>query len=181
MPVELVNKDPRYSKVHLIDHAPLGYLRLAAEVQAAHRPGPVLSRSRDKQQLFGVLKWQARQLAGLDAVERVTVYDAVVFAPPGGDVKDRPATLPAAWFDVAGAGRDQLAGGGSRGTRRSRLAGPRRGADREGAPSAPGRRAERAPGRRWGQDPPRPVPVQLFRRRRPCPGRRGVGLPSRLV
>jgi len=101
MPVELVNKDPRYFKVHLIDPAPLGYLHLAAEVQAAHRPGPVLRRSRDKQQLFGVLKWQARQLAGLDAVERVTVYDAVVFAPPGGDVKDRPATLPAAWFDVA--------------------------------------------------------------------------------
>src|SRR5438046_3398534 len=101
MPVELVNKDPRYSKVHLIDPAPLGYLHLAAEVQAAHRPGPVLRRSRDKQQLLGVLKWQARQLAGLDGVERVTVYDAVVFAPPGGDVKDRPATLPAAWFDVA--------------------------------------------------------------------------------
>ena len=101
MPVDLVNKDPRYSKVHLIDPAPLGYLHLAAEVQAAHRPGPVLRRSRDKQQLLGVLKWQARQLAGLAAVERVTVYDAVVFAPPGGDVKDRPATLPAAWFDVA--------------------------------------------------------------------------------
>ena len=101
MPVELVNKDPRYSKVHLIDPAPLGYLHLAAEVRAAHRPGPVLRRGRDKQQLFGVLKSQARQLAGLAAVERVTVYDAVVFAPPGGDVKDRPATLPAAWFDVA--------------------------------------------------------------------------------
>jgi len=101
MPVELVNKDPRYSKVHLINPAPLGYLHLAAEVRAAHGPGPVLRRSRDKQQLFGVLKSQARQLAGLAAVERVTVYDAVVFAPPGGDVKDRPATLPAAWFDVA--------------------------------------------------------------------------------
>jgi hypothetical protein len=100
MPVELVNPDPRYSKVHLIDPARLGYLHLAAEVQAAHRPGPVLRRSRDKQQLLGVLKWQARQLAELDAVERVTVYDAVAFAPPGGDVKDRPA-LPAAWFDVA--------------------------------------------------------------------------------
>jgi hypothetical protein len=56
MPVELVNKDPRYSKVHLIDPAPLGYLHLAAEVQAAHRPGPVLRRRRDKQQLLGVLK-----------------------------------------------------------------------------------------------------------------------------
>ena len=61
MPVELVNKDPRYSKVHLIDPAPLGYLHLAAEVQAAHRPGPVLRRSQDKQQLLGELTWQAHE------------------------------------------------------------------------------------------------------------------------
>jgi hypothetical protein len=98
MPVELVNPDPRYSKVHLIEPAPLGYLHLAADVQAPHRPGPVLRRSRDKQQLLGVLKWQARLLAELDGVERATVYDAVLFSPPGGDVKDR---LRPAWFDVA--------------------------------------------------------------------------------
>jgi hypothetical protein len=99
MPVELVNPDPRYGKVHLIEPAPLGYVHLAAEVQAAHRPGPVLRRGRDKHQLLGVLKWQARQLAELDAVEQVTVYDAIAFAPPGGEAKDRAA--PAAWFDVA--------------------------------------------------------------------------------
>jgi hypothetical protein len=98
MPVELVNPDPRYGKVHLIEPAPLGYLHLAGEVQAAHRPGPVVRRSRDKHQLLGVLKWQARQLAGLDAVQRVTVYDAVMFAPPGGGAGAAPA--PAAWFDV---------------------------------------------------------------------------------
>jgi len=101
MAVELVGQDPRYSKVHLIEPSPLGYLHLAAEVQAAHRPGPVLRRSRDKHQLLGVLKWQARQVAELEAVERVTVYDAVAFAPAGGDVKNRPAARPAAWFDVA--------------------------------------------------------------------------------
>jgi hypothetical protein len=55
-------------------------------------------RSRNKHQLLGVLKWQARQPAGLDAVERVTVYDAVMFAPPGRDAGAAPA--PAAWFDV---------------------------------------------------------------------------------
>jgi hypothetical protein len=98
MPVELVNPDPRYGKVHLIDPAPLGYLHLAADVHAAHRPGPVLRRGRDKHQLLGVLKWQARQLAELDAVERVTVYDAVVFAPAGGEVSGR---TPQAWFDIA--------------------------------------------------------------------------------
>lgn len=101
MAIELANPDPRYSKVRLIDPTSLGYLHLAAEVQAAHRPGPVLRRSRDKHQLLGVLKWQARQLAELEQVERVTVYDAVAFAPPGGDVKGRLAAVPAAWFDVA--------------------------------------------------------------------------------
>ena len=99
MPVELVNPDPRYGKVHLIDPAPLGYLHLAADVQAAHRPGPVLRRGREKHQLLGVLKWQARQLAQVDGVERVTVYDAVAFTP-GSYVRDRPAPSPAAWFDV---------------------------------------------------------------------------------
>jgi hypothetical protein len=101
MALELVNPQPRYGKVHLIEPAPLGYLHLAADVQAAHRPGPVLRRSRDKHQLLGVLKWQARQLAQLDTVERATVYDALAFTPPGGYVKDRPAPLPRAWFDVA--------------------------------------------------------------------------------
>jgi hypothetical protein len=47
MPVQLVNPDPQYANVHLIDPAPLGYLHLAAHVEAAHRPGPVLRRSRD--------------------------------------------------------------------------------------------------------------------------------------
>lgn len=98
MPVDVVNPDPRYGKVHLIDPAPLGYLHLAADVQAAHRPGPVLRRGRDLQQLLGVLKWHARELARHDAVERVTVFDAVAFAPPGGAVSRR---TPEAWFDVA--------------------------------------------------------------------------------
>src|SRR6266516_2384822 len=100
MALELVNPDPRYGQVHLIEPAPLGYLHLAADVQAPRRPGPVLRRSRDKHQLLGVLKWQARQLAQADTVERATVYDALAFTPPGGYVKTRPAPLPHAWFDV---------------------------------------------------------------------------------
>jgi len=98
MPLELVNPDPRYAKVHLIEPAPLGYLHLAADVQAPHRPGPVLRRSRDKHQLLGVLKWHARQLAQLDTVERATVFDAIAFTPPAGDIKNRP--IRPAWFDV---------------------------------------------------------------------------------
>jgi len=101
VPVEIVNADPRYSKVHLIEPAPLGYLHLAGDVEAPHRPGPVLQRSRQKHQLLGILKWQARQLAQMDAVERATVYDAIAFAPPGGYVRDRSTPLPLARFDVA--------------------------------------------------------------------------------
>ena len=100
MALELVNADPRYGKVHLIEPTPLGYLHLAADVQAPHFPGPVLYRTRQKHQLLGALKWQARRLAQADTVERATVYDAIAFAPPGGYVKNRPAPLPPAWFDV---------------------------------------------------------------------------------
>ena len=99
MPNQLVNKDPRYGKAHLVEPAPLGILHLAADLEAPHRPGPVLRRSRDKQQLFGALKWQARQLAKLEAVETVTVYDALMFLPPSGDPALRSAMRPA-WFDV---------------------------------------------------------------------------------
>ena len=99
MPVQLVNQDPRYGKAHLIEPAPLGYLHLAADVEAVHRPGPVLRRSRAKQQLFGALKWQARQLARMEAVETVTVYDALAFVPASGDATSRSALRPA-WFDV---------------------------------------------------------------------------------
>lgn len=101
MSIEIVNADPRYSKVHLIEPASLGYLHLAGDVEAPHRPGPVVHRSREKHQLLGILKWQSRQLAQMDMVEHATVYDAIAFAPPGGYVKDRPAPLPPAWFDVA--------------------------------------------------------------------------------
>lgn len=100
MGVQLVNEDLRYGKAHLIEPAPLGYLHLAADVEAAARPGPVLRRSAAKQQLFGVLKWQARQLAKLEAVETVTVYDALGFSPAGGDVKAQSARLRRASFDV---------------------------------------------------------------------------------
>jgi len=100
MPVQLVNQSPRYGRAHLVEPAPLGYLHLAADVEAPQWPGPVLRRSRDKQQLLGVLKWQARQLAELEAVQTVTVYDALGFTPPGGDVKGQAARLVPARFDV---------------------------------------------------------------------------------
>ncbi len=97
--VKLVNQDPRYGKAHLVEPAPLGYLHLAADVAAPHMPGPQLRRGRDREQLLGALKWQARQLAQLEAVETVTVFDALAFMPSQGDATVRSALRPA-WFDV---------------------------------------------------------------------------------
>jgi hypothetical protein len=100
MPVKLVNSDPRYGMAHFVEPAPLGYLLVAADVEAPHRPGPVLRRSRAKEQLFGALKWQARQLAQAETVQTATVFDALAFSPPGGDTKGQSARRKPAWFDV---------------------------------------------------------------------------------
>ena len=40
MALELAHPDPRYAKVHLIEPAPLGYLHLAADLQALTVPAP---------------------------------------------------------------------------------------------------------------------------------------------
>jgi hypothetical protein len=55
MELHLVNPDPRYSKVRLIEPAPVGYLHVAAEVRAPMPPGPVLF-SRERSQLVGALQ-----------------------------------------------------------------------------------------------------------------------------
>jgi hypothetical protein len=103
MALQIVNPDPKYSTVHLVPPATLGYLHLGAEVSPPRRPGPVLLRSRDKVELIGGLKVLAGQLEKLPPVEKVTVYDAIVFAPPvvtsdGGRTGfDRPASTWWCW------------------------------------------------------------------------------------
>jgi len=42
--LRIVNPDPRYSTVSLVEPTGLGYLHLAAEVRPPARPGPVLYR-----------------------------------------------------------------------------------------------------------------------------------------
>jgi hypothetical protein len=100
VPARLVNPDPRYGRVRLIEPAPFGYLHLAAEVQPRW---PFLPRSRPKRALLARLKQLARPLAQVEAVERVTVYDAVAVPPlerpPG--VRERAGTSRVARFDVA--------------------------------------------------------------------------------
>ena len=74
MELHMVNPDPRYSKVRLIEPAPLGYLHVAAEVRAPKRPGPVLL-SRERSQLVGALQVLGRQLEQVPGVQKVTVYE----------------------------------------------------------------------------------------------------------
>jgi hypothetical protein len=97
--LQLVNPDPKYSKVRLIDPSPLGYLHVAAEVRPPARPGPVLA-SRERTLLLGGLKVLGRQLESVPGVQKVSVYDAMAFGLPSGYVRQRTALIRPARFDV---------------------------------------------------------------------------------
>jgi hypothetical protein len=97
--LQLVNPDPRYSKVRLIEPAPLGYVHVAAEVRAPKRPGPVLL-SRERSQLVGALNVLGRQLERVPGVQKVTVYEAMAFGLPSAYVRQRATSIQPARFDV---------------------------------------------------------------------------------
>jgi hypothetical protein len=104
MDLRIVNPDPKYSTVTLIPPATLGYVHLAAEVRPPPRPGPVIRTPRQKAELIGGLKVLARQLEQVAAVEKVTVYEATVMAPPAAMSDstrigcDRPASTSWCWW-----------------------------------------------------------------------------------
>jgi hypothetical protein len=100
MELRIVNPDPKYSTVSLIEPTTLGYLHIAAEVRPPSRPGPVIFHSRDKSELIGGLKVLGRQLEQVAQVEKVTVYDAMAFAPPSAYVKRRKGSVRPARFDI---------------------------------------------------------------------------------
>ena len=99
MELHLVSPDARYSKVRLIEPAPLGYLHVAAEVRTPKRPGPVLL-SRERSQLVGALKVLGRQLEQVPGVQKVTVYEAIAFGLPSAYVRQRATLIQPARFDV---------------------------------------------------------------------------------
>ena len=100
MQPRIVNADPRYSRVQLIEPTQLGYVHLAAEVQPRL---PFLPASRRKQCFLAHLKQLARQVAQVETVQRVTVYDSIGMPPldrlPG--VRERAGAIRVARFDVA--------------------------------------------------------------------------------
>jgi hypothetical protein len=98
MELTIVNADPRYAAVKLIEPTTLGYIHVAAEV--APRRLPFLPNGREKSALLRKLKELMRQLERLDAVERVTVFDAVAFAPPSAYVQEHRDVVHVAHFDI---------------------------------------------------------------------------------
>jgi hypothetical protein len=98
MNLQIVNADPRYSTAKLIEPTTLGYIHVAAEVDP--RSMPFLPNRREKSKLLSRLKELAHQLERLDVVEKVTVYDAIVIAPPSGYVKERTASVHVPRYDI---------------------------------------------------------------------------------
>ncbi len=96
--LHIVNPDPRYERATLIEPTTLGYIHIAAEVQP--RAAPFAPNSRQKSRLLAQLRLMARQLEQLDDVEKVTVFDAIVFAPPSAYVKERQDSIRLPHFDV---------------------------------------------------------------------------------
>ena len=98
MELRIVNPDPRYSQVSLLEPAPFGYLHMAAAVRP--RWVSLAPRGRWKRAFLTRLVELASRLVDVATVEKATVYDAVAFAPPSSYVKERSGAVHVARFDV---------------------------------------------------------------------------------
>ncbi|HKO23925.1 MAG TPA: hypothetical protein VJY65_04205, partial [Chloroflexota bacterium] len=99
---KIVNPDPAYATVKLVEPTTRGYIHVAAEVRP--RRLPFLQRlpaGREKSALIGRLTELARQLEDLEAVEKVTVFDAVAIAPArSAYLKERGDSIRVPHFDI---------------------------------------------------------------------------------
>lgn len=98
MELRIVNENPKYPPVKLIEPTTLGYIHLAAVVQP--RKSPFMPIGRKKKQLIARLKYLAQQLEQLEAVEKATVFHAVVIAPSSGYVKQHRDSIHLPRYDV---------------------------------------------------------------------------------
>ena len=98
MGLEIVNPQPKYPPVTLIDPAPYGYVQLSAVVDPPRGRVPFPRRSSEKTALLTHLARLSRQLEGIEAVKKATVYRAIVTPPPNGYAKEH-ASRPAR-YDV---------------------------------------------------------------------------------
>jgi hypothetical protein len=104
MDLKIVNPDPAYTTVKFVEPATRGYIHVAAEVRP--RRLPFLQRlpaGREKSALLGRLTELARQLEDLEAVEKVTIFDALAIAPAkSAYLKERGDSIHVPRFDVVG-------------------------------------------------------------------------------
>lgn len=102
MELKIVNPDPRYAPIKLVEPTTLGYVHIAAEVRP--RGMPFLQRlpaGREKSELIGRLQELARGLEQLEVVEKVTIYDAVAIAPVRSrHLRARGDSVHVARFDI---------------------------------------------------------------------------------
>src|SRR5262245_4108438 len=98
MELRIVNENPSYPPVKLIEPTTLGYIHLAAVVQP--RKIPFMPMRHEKAQLLERLKHLAHQLEHLEAIEKVTVFHAIVMAPPSGYVKHHRDAIHLPRYDI---------------------------------------------------------------------------------
>ncbi|MGH3190025.1 MAG: hypothetical protein ACRDPY_44055 [Streptosporangiaceae bacterium] len=99
MEAAIVNPQPRYQRVPLIEPSPAGYIHIAALVEPAVGRTPIPRRTARKAALLAELKTLTGRLQRHDAVTKATVYRAALIPPPGKDWL-RLAARPAR-YDVA--------------------------------------------------------------------------------
>jgi hypothetical protein len=98
MDLKIVNPQPKYPPVKLIEPPPFGYIHVAAAVRPPAGRLPRPGRSPERTALISRLKPLALQLEGVDEVVRATVFEAVLVPPPAGYAR-HIATHPAR-YDV---------------------------------------------------------------------------------
>jgi hypothetical protein len=106
MELNIVNPDPSYSPINLIEPTTLGYIHLAAEVRPRpmpHRRLPFVPNGRARTELLGRLKMLANSLEQLETVEKATVFTAVAIPPTSRFspyLNERADSIHIARFDV---------------------------------------------------------------------------------
>jgi hypothetical protein len=98
MALRIVNPQPKYPPVKLIEPPSLGYLHVAAAVDPPRGRIPFPGNSPQKAALLTRLRSLARELENLGAVQRATVYRAILVAPPAGYARQQATHV--ARYDV---------------------------------------------------------------------------------
>jgi hypothetical protein len=100
MQLQILGPQARYPRARLVDPPSRGYLHLGAVVEPPRGRAPVTRTSSTKAALLDRLKSLARQAEQVEAVEKVTVFKAVVLPPAFGYAK-RPDVHQARYDVVA--------------------------------------------------------------------------------